>query len=209
MRWLPAARYTWRSRPAFAVAAVALVGPAFVLFVGKDTDAPIRLRVVGLALAVLVALGWEDRAAPLAAATPVGLPAVQRGRLLLLVLAASGALALTCVAATQRAPDVGVWSAAVEIGAVAALLTAIVGALARERLGESLSAYPVPLLLVLLVLAFRVPERWTLVASPGSPAWGDVHRRWSGLLVIGLLALVVVGRDPASRTLLNRGRRTA
>jgi hypothetical protein len=209
MTWLLVPRYPWRSRPALAVATVALVGPAFVLFVGKDTDAPIRLRLVGLTLAVLLALVWEDRTATLAAATPVGLPAVQRGRLLLLVVASSWAWALACLAATQRAPDVWVWSATVEIGAVAALLTAVVGAVARERPGESLAAYPVPLLLVLLVVAFRLPDRWALIAGPGSPAWPDVHGRLSALLVVGLLALVVVGRDPASRPLLRRVRRTA
>lgn len=209
MTWLLAPRHPWRSRPAFAIAAVAAVGPAFVLFVGNEDGAPIRLRAVGLALAALLALGWEDRTAPLAAATPVGLPAVHRGRLLLLLLAAAVAWSLSCLAATQRGPDVPVWSATVEIAAAAAVLTAIVGGLARERLGESLAAYPVPLLLVLLVLAFRVPERWAVIAGPGSPAWADVHRRLVALLLIGLVAMLVVGRDPASRPLTRLLRRTA
>lgn len=208
MTWLLAPRYPWRSRPALAIAAVAAVGPGFVLFVGKDDGAPIRLRLVGLALAALLALGWEDRTAPLAAATPVGLPAVHRGQLLLLALVSAAGWALACLAATQRGPDARVWSATVEIAAVAAVLTAIVGALARERLGESLAAYPVPLLLVLLVLAFRLPDRWALIAGPGSPAWDDVQRRLVALLMIGLVAMLVVGRDPASRPLSRLLRRT-
>jgi hypothetical protein len=207
MTWLPAPRYVWRSRPAAVIAAVLLAGPAFVLVGGKGTDAPIRLRVVGMVLAMLLALVWEDSTAPLAAATPVGLPAVQRGRLVVLVIAASGAWALACLAASRQVADVGLWSATVEVGAVAAVLTAMVGALARGRLGESLSAYPVPLLLVLLVVTFRLPDRWALVAAPGSPAWDDVHRRWSGVLLLGVLALAVVARDPAARPLLRRTRR--
>jgi len=175
-----------------------LLGPGFVLAVGKDIDAPLRLRMVGLLLAALFALVWDDRTAPLAAATPVGLPAVQRARLLVLLAVVSAAWTLACLAAAAESTDVRVWSATVEIGAVAALLTAVVGGLARERPGESLAAYPVPLLLVLLVLAFRVPEQWALIVAPDSPAWTDVHRRWAVLLIVGILGIAVSTRDPAS-----------
>ena len=209
MSWLPATRYAWRTWPVAVSAAALMLGPGFVLVVGKDGDAPLRLRMVGLLLAAVVALVWEDRTAPVAAATPLGLPALQRARLLVLLAVVCVGWALTCVAASTVSADVRVWSATVEVGAVAALLTAIVGGLARERPGESLAAYPVPLLLVLLVLAFRVPERWALIATPDSPVWTDMHRRWAGLLVVGLLAVVAVGRDPAARPLRQVVRRTA
>lgn len=208
MSWLPASRYAWRTRPVAVSAAVGLLGPVFVLAVGKDTEAPLRLRIVGLLLAAVVALVWEDRTAQVAAATPVGLPALQRARLMALLGVVSAGWTVTCLAASTASSDLRVWSATVEVGAVGALLTAVVGGLARERPGESLAAYPMPLLLVLLVVVFRVPERWALIAAPDSPAWTDVHRRWAGLLVIGLLAAAVAARDPAARPLLHALRRT-
>lgn len=208
MTALPALRYAWRTRPVVATAAVALAATPFVRWVGNADGAPIRLRLVGLLLAALLALVWEDGTAPLAAASPVGLPALQRARLGLLLLVACVAWALACWAATVATSDARVWSATVEVAAVAALLTAVVGALARERLGESLTAYPVPLLLVLLALAFRVPHRWVLITGPGSPQWTDMHRRWAALLALGLVAIVVVSRDPANRPLRRLLRRT-
>jgi len=192
-----------------ATAAVAFAGPAFVRWEGKADAAPIRLRLVGLVVAALFALVWEDRTAQLVAATPVGLPALQRGRLVVLLLVVCVAWTLACSAATVATTDARVWSATVEVAAVAALLTAIVGALARGRLGESLAAYPVPLLLVLLALAFRVPQRWALIAAPGTPQWTDVHRRWAALLLLGLVAVAVAARDPASRPVWRLLRRTA
>lgn len=208
MSLLSTLRHTWRSRPVLAAGAVALLGPAYIVWTGQDADAPLRLRVVGLALAVVFALVWEDRTAPLAAATPVGLPALQRGRLLTLLTVVSVAWALACLATAQITQDAGLGAATVEVAAIAAVLTGIVGLLGRGRLGESLSAYPIPLLLVVLVLVFRVPARWRLVTSPDSADWTDAHRRWAALLVVGLLWVAVAARDPATRPLRQTFRRT-
>ena len=195
-----AIRYLWRIRPLIAVAAVGLGGPALLLLSNSD-DVPLRLRLVGLVLASLIALTWEDRAAPLVTATPAGLPAVQRGRILLVLSGVAVAWGLTCLAASVRAPDVGGWWATLEVAALAALVTAIVGGLARARPAESLAAYPLPLLICLLLLATRLPSRWTLIAAPGSPAWQDAHQRWAVLLLLGLMAVAYVARDPATQPL--------
>jgi hypothetical protein len=182
--------------------AVVLLGPPFVVAAGNDGDAPLRLRLVGLLLAVLVALVWDDPAGQVVAATPVGLPAVHRIRLLVLLVPVTAGWALACVAASTQQPETLVWSATVEISGVAVLLTAVVGMLSRDRLGESIAAYPVPVLVVGLALMTRLPGRWTLLAAPGSSAWTDAHRRWMVLLVVGLFALAVAARDPAGRALL-------
>lgn len=203
MTSLMTTRYLWRTRPLLAVGAVGLAGPALMLVSSAD-DVPLRLRLVGLALASLLALTWEDRTAPLVASTPLGLPSVQRKRLLLLLSAAVVAWGATCFAAAQRSSEVGGWWATLEVGALAAMVTAIMGGLARGRPGENLAAYPMPLLLCLLLLASRLPERLALIATPDSPAWQEVHQRWALLLVLGLLAVAYVGRDPAARPLLRR-----
>ena len=54
------------------------LGPAFVAWWGKDVDAPVRLRVLGLAVVVVASWAWDDRVHALTAASPVGLPAVSR-----------------------------------------------------------------------------------------------------------------------------------
>lgn len=209
MSVLPALRYTWRTRPVLATGAVALLGTAFIVWAGEDAEAPLRLRLVGLVLASLLALVWEDATAPVAAATPVGLPALQRERLITLLLAVSAAWTSACLATAATVADARLVAATVEVAALAALLTGLVGLLARGRLGESLAAYPIPLLLVVLVVVIRIPARWRLVTSPDSADWTDAHRRWAGLLVVGLLAVAWAARDPASRPLRRVLRRTA
>lgn len=203
MTSLMATRYLWRTRPLIAVAAVGLTGPALML-IGSEDAVPLRLRFVGVVLASLLALTWEDRTAPLVASTPIGLPSVQRARLLLLLAAVAVAWGASCFAASQRVPDVGAWWATLEMAALGAVVSAIMGGLARGRPGENLAAYPMPLAICLLLLATRLPVRFNLIASPDSPAWVDVHQRWAVLLLLGLLALAYVARDPASRPVFRR-----
>ena len=203
MTTLRGTRYLWRTRPLLAVGAVGVGGPTLMLLSSSD-EVLLRLRLVGLVLASLLALTWEDRTAPLVASTPLGLPSVQRTRLLLLLSAAAAAWGTTLFAASQRTPEVGGWWATLEVGALAAVITAILGGLARGRPGENLAAYPMPLLICLLLIASRLPARWSLFASPDSPAWQDAHQRWALVVLLGLLALAYVARDPASRPLLRR-----
>jgi hypothetical protein len=62
--------------------------------------------------------------------------------------------------------------------------------------------------LVLVGVAYWLPERWTLFAVPGDgDAWLASELRWAALLVLGLLTLAWASRDPAARPLHRISRR--
>lgn len=178
-----------------AGAAYALVAPLFVALGGASSAVEVRLRVVGVAAALVPALLWEDRCCELAAATPTGLPAVRRDRLLLvlaLVVLGWGSAALLA------RPDVAARALAVEAAGLVALLLAVVGLLASHRQQERVAAYPVPALIAVLVVLQRLPERWTLLAgAPGGPQWPAVEQRWLAVLAVSALVVAWSARDPA------------
>ena len=152
----------------------------------------VRLRIAGLAAAAVAALLWEDLCVALVGATPVGLPAVRRVRGLLmgLLLALGWALA-ALVAGTFAAPLL------VEAVGLAVVLTALTGWLGPGRAGESVAAYPVPALLLVLVALYRLPERWTLLMVAPDASWSGPQTRWAILTGLAACAVVWLGRDPA------------
>jgi len=51
----------------------------------------------------------------------------------------------------------------------------------------------------LLGIAYALPHRWTLFATPGDAAWPATQWRWASLLAVALLTLAWASRDPARR----------
>lgn len=198
---LPPWRLAW-SQPGLRVAVLlGVLGPVFVVWAGKESDTGLRLLLAGLAAGVALALVWDDRCAPLTAATPVGLPAVRavRGAVLLAALTASWA---ACALAAERAvPTTPVAAIAIPVLALAALLAAAVGLIARGREGEPVGAYPVPVLLLVVVLLSRLPARWALLVPPSADAWPQARHRWLVLLALSAATVLWLSRDPASRPL--------
>jgi len=179
--------------------------PAAVAWAGADHNAGLRLRLAGAGVAVLLTLAWDDRSATMTAPTPVGLPAVQRGRVLLLVTLLGTAWLLAAAAAVHTTDAVPVGPLGLEALAVSALLLTAAGALARGREGESVAAYAVPGLLALLFLQSRLPAGWQLVSA--GPASTDVQQRWLVVLAVSAALTGWVGRDPSARPVRVPGRR--
>lgn len=198
----------WRvavSLPGLRVAVLlAVVGPVFVVWAGKESDTGLRLLLAGLAAGVALALVWDDRCAPLTAATPVGLPSVRVGRGAVLLAALVAGWAACAVVADRAVPTTPVAAIAIPVVAMAALLVAAVGLIARGRDGEPVSAYPVPVLLLVVLLLSRLPARWTLLVPPAASAWPQARHRWLVLLALSAVTALWLARDSASRPLHSR-----
>lgn len=162
------------------------------------TEAPLRLRVAGMVLAAGLAMVWDDRCAVVTAATPVGLPAVRRGRLA--VVLALLALAWLLSRAAVGGQRIAFAAITFQTVAMAAVLLALVGWFARGRDDEPLLALPVPALLLTGAIIGQLPRGVSLLHSPpGGAGWPVERTRW---LVLLLVSIVVVGRfdrDPAKR----------
>lgn len=188
-----------------AAVLLAVLGPVLVVWAGRESDTGGRLLLSGLAAGVALSLVWDDRCAPLTAATPAGLPPVRVGRTAVLLAALGAGWGACALAADRAVPSTPVAAIAVPVVAMAALLVAAVGLLARGRDGEPVGAYPVPVLVLVLALLSRLPERWTLLVTPGAEGWTDVRDRWLVLLAVSACTLLWLTRDPAApplRTLL-------
>lgn len=186
-----------RLRPVRLALAATLVLPMYVAWGGADADAALRLRLVGAAVAVMLGLVWDDISAPLTGSTPTGLPAVQRGRVVLVAALLAIAWSSAALAAVHTADRVPLGSSALEAVGLSVLMCAATGALARGRPGESVAAYPALLLLALLLLQSRAPQGWQLItAGPESAA---VQQRWTILIAAALVMLAWISRDPAHR----------
>lgn len=178
---------------------VAFAGPLVVVHAGKESDTALRLLLVGLATAVAIALVWDDRCAPVTAATPVGLPAVRRGRGLALSAALVAGWAGSAWAADRAVPELPVTAMGIPVLTLAVVLLAVIGLLTRGRDGEPVGTYPVPVLLVLLLLLSRLPDSWALLVAPTDAAWPAARTRWLLLLVASAALMIWTLRDPASR----------
>jgi hypothetical protein len=184
--------------PAVRVALVLLViGPVWVAWLGKADDAPVRLRVLGLAVVMAAALAWDDRVHAVTASTPVGLPAVRRGRAALVLAALAGSFGLGCLA-VPAGVQVPVGALVLQTSALIALLLAVIAWAGRD--GDPVLALPAPALLVMLIVLNRLPHQVALLrADPSSSAWPAERSRWWVLLVLAAVALWGLGRDPAAR----------
>jgi len=194
---LPPPRVALRHAAVRSALLLVLAGPAWVAWAGKAADAPVRLRLLALALAVVAALAWDDRVHGLTAATPVGLPAVRRGRALVV-----GCLLLLTYALGLRAVPEGtdVPAAAVLLQAcgLAALLLALVAWLGRD--GDVVLAVPLPAAMLLVVLMYRLPTAVAMLrAEANTPAWAAERTRWWVVLAFSAALVAWWGRDPAAR----------
>lgn len=181
--------------------------PVLVAWGGADDDAVVRLRLAGAVVALVLALVWDDRAAALTASTPAGLPAVQRGRALVLVVVLATGWSLAAAAAVRTTGAVPVGPLALEAGGLSVLLCAVVGVLVRGRTGEPVGAYPVLGLLGLVAAQSRLPPDWSLLST--GPLDAEIRRHWVVVLVVGAAVLAGAARDPASRPLGAQRRATS
>ena len=202
---LPPLRVAVRLPAVRTAAALVVIAPVIVLWVGESGQQAVRLRVVGMLLAAAAAMVWDDRSALLTAPTPVGLPAVRHGRALVVAVLLLAAWGLACLAA--RGNDVPYGAVSLQSGVVAVLLVALVGWLSRDREGEQLLALPVPLLLVVVVALSRLPRRFSLLTQqPGDVGWPGERTRWLVLLGLSLALTLRLDRDPAARRSLSHSR---
>ena len=181
-----------------AAVLLVVVGPAFAAWSGTSMDVSLRLRLVGVAAAVVAAMTWADPCEMVAAPTPTGLPAVRHGRALVVVAVLASAWLLAGAVASGS----GVAFAAISLqtAGLALLLTAVVGGLARGRDGEGIGALPVPVLLVVAVLLARLPEQLSLLRSePGAQGWPDEQTRWIWVGAVALVYSTYAARDPSRR----------
>ena len=188
-----------------------VAAPGFVAWAGSSSTAAVevRLRIVGLIAAPVAALLWEDRSTAVIEATPVGLPAVRRLRGLLVASLLVLGWSLAALGAGLRMPGdaaPALLGPGIEAIGLAALLLVLIGALASGRAGESVAAYPVPVLLVLLAVLHRLPARWNLlVITPGAP-WSGPQTRWALLITVAGCAVAWLGRDSATAARPGRSR---
>ena len=194
---LPPVRVALRL-PAVRMAAVLVVAaPLIVRWLGEADQRPVRLRLVGVLLAAGAAMVWDDRCAVLTSPTPVGLPAVRRGRALLVLALLLLAWGLSCLAATGHHVPWKVVS--VQTGVLAVLIVGLVGWFGRDREGDQLLTLPMPVTLLTVALVSRLPQRFSLLAEqPGRDGW----LRWCLLLVLSLALVLRLDRDPAARRTL-------
>lgn len=180
-----------------AVLVLLATGPASVRWWGEAASAPLRLRLLGLLLAAAVALSWDDRAHVLTASTPVGLPAVRRGRLALAGALAAGCFGLAALA-VPAGEDAPVAALSLQTLALAVLLLAVAGWFGRD--GDPVLVVPLPALLLTLVVLSRLPHRVAMLQSdPRSPEWADERTRWWVLLAVAFVLLLRLQRDPGAR----------
>ena len=193
---LPSPRQALRHPSVRAALLLVVAGPVWVAWLGERADAPVRLRVLGLGLAVAAAFVWDDRVHSLTAPTPVGLPAVRRGRALVVapLLVLAFVLGVCAVPSEVSFP---VRPVALQTCAIAALLLAVVGWVGRD--GDAVLAVPVPAVMVLVALLYRLPQPVTMLhADPLSAAWPAERARWFVLLVVAAGVVAWWARDPAA-----------
>ncbi|HUR13570.1 MAG TPA: hypothetical protein VM097_03650 [Mycobacteriales bacterium] len=194
---LPPARTALRHPAVRVVLLLVLLGPVWIAWLGKDDASVVRLRVLGLALAVAVAMSWDDRVHAMTASAPVGLPAVRRGRGLITVVLALVGFGLGC-AAVPDGQQLHAAALLLESVALGGLLLALVAWFGRD--GDPVLVVPLPALLISLVVLIKLPAPLTFLrAEPGSAGWPDERARWLGLLGLALVCVALLGRDPAAR----------
>ena len=193
---LPPYRLALRHPAVRAALLLVLVGPVFVRWLGKEEAAPVRLRILGLAVAVVAAYTWDDRVHGLTAPTPVGVPAVRRGRALVVALLLALAMASGLVALPDGPSPVG--AVLLQSGALAVLLSALSGWFGRD--GESVLVLPLPALALVLGVLHQLPPRIGFFhTEPGQRGWPAEQARWWALLVVSAVVVAWWARDPASR----------
>lgn len=193
--FLPRPRPALRHPAVRTVLVLLVAGAPVIAWAGTDADAPLRLRVLGFLLSAAVALSWDDRSYPLTASTPVGVPAVRRGRAAVVTALAVLAFGLGWCAVPGEATGLPI---ALQSASVAVVLLVVVGWFGRD--GEPVLVIPFPALLLTLAVLSRLPPRLALLrADPHGAAWSDERLRWWVLLALSAVLLLRLERDPAAR----------
>jgi hypothetical protein len=161
-------------------------------------SAVLRLRIVALLLAVGVGFALDDQTRPTVAAVPT--PLWWRIVVRLIGVAAPATLAWCASLAWvgwRVHGDLPAATLTLEAAALAALVLAVAGGLARWRSTSEPGAVTAPAMLALGLILPQLPRRVALVVPPG-PAWDPAHVRWAVLLTIAVAVLALSLRDPAA-----------
>lgn len=186
---LPVARTVrWSVEAGFAAMAVA------VMVHGHVVDAPewqydVRLRLTAVLAAAGAGIVLDDVADRTLESAPRYRRLALAGRLAGIVLLASTAWLACVVLVPGPIGDLELGALAVEGAAW------LLAALAVARLFGSSAV--TGSLLVAVVIAYRLPQRWTLVSAPGAPEWDAARLRWAGIAVAAACLLWWALRDPA------------
>jgi hypothetical protein len=175
-----------------------------VLIVWRHGAAPslVLLRAASLVLVLGIGFVMDDRSAQLLEAVPTSWRYRYGLRALIAAGFAAGAFA---AAMAVLAPDGGTgFGVGLEVATVLAIgLLAAVVAL-RQWGVEEPGVVAGPVTLGLVGALVTLPSAWPLLVGPG-PHWAAAHLRCAAVLLVVVLLLVRVSRDPASRPLFRIG----
>ncbi len=177
-----------------------------------EMNAFMFLRVVAVLLCMAVAFHLDDPAASLTAAVPLTLRARRVLRMTMgavLVGVCWFALATQAVgfdAATGRdAPGAEPFPIArltLELLVWFTVSLAAAAFIARRYGDDRGGIGAAPAMLFLVWFAARLPDRYIVLASPGSDRWAEAGKHLSIMLLGALIMLWFIHRDPAARSLV-------
>jgi fluoroquinolone transport system permease protein len=154
------------------------------------------LRGGALLLALWAGFTLDDPAE--ATVAPAPFPLLGRRALrVLLALAALGACWVLLLARTPGPlPVPGVTLEAAALVAVALAAAGVAARVVADRLGGLVAG---PVVLGFTLAAIRLPRRLWLYPAPGDPGWTAAHGRWTAVLAIAMLVLLLASLDPGRR----------
>jgi len=185
------------------MAAGAALGPAVVLvpeaLLKRITEAQLTslTRIAAICLALGVAFLLDDPAARSTRTVPTSRLARHGVRVALAGPVAGLWWALLLHVAGRRMP---VPAAALTLEAATLLAVALaVSAVAQRRsVDGTTSVVAAPGVLLVVAVAWALPQRVELIVRPADPGWTAAHYRWVVLLGFALAAFVWAGHEPTS-----------
>jgi hypothetical protein len=189
--------------PALLAGGVACAGAIALAGLAGGLSAQARWPgLAGLALCGGLAFLLDDAAGPTVGASPTSLA---RRRMVLIALVLPFACAVwagsmwyaTSVDGAPFGPDAR-RGLSLQFAAMLAVTLGASAAALRVMPGERGGWTAVVALLLLLVAAFYLPQRWALLAGTDDPGWAAAQQRWLVLLALGVLSLGLASRDPAT-----------
>jgi hypothetical protein len=163
----------------------------------QDGTALMVLRGVAALLALGAAFLIDDAAAVTLAASPTSLAWRRLHRLLVAALV-TVPWTLAVLVVRSRGAETPVAGLTLELVTLVALALAAAGGITRWTGICEPGVLAAPLVCGLILASFQVPERWALLAWPGTE-WEAAHQRWGVLLGAAVLVLAWCTCDPARR----------